>query len=70
MHAPSLINKSWRCHLTIEQLYIPKIIKSIRMQRLRFADHFWRNTYELARDMLLWQPQHGKHTRVAQRRHT
>ena len=37
----AVTNKSWRDHLTNEQLYgdIPKISKSIRMQRLRFAGH-------------------------------
>ena len=60
----AVINKSWRDHLTNEQLYgdIPKISKSIRMQRLRFAGHCWRSKDEVASDLILWQTQHGNHS--------
>ena len=30
------------------------------MQRLRFAGHCWRSKDEVASDLILWQPQHGK----------
>ena len=61
----AITNKSWRDHLTNEQLYgnIPKISKSIRMQRLRFAGHCWRSKDEVASDLVLWQPQHGNLSR-------
>ena len=52
----AVTNKSWRDHLSNEQLYgdITKISKSIRMQRLRFAGNCWRSKYEVASDLLLW----------------
>ena len=54
----AVTNTTWRDHLTNEQLYggIPKISKSIRMQRLRFAGHCWRSQDKLASDLILWQP--------------
>ena len=60
----ALTNKSWRDNLTNEKLYgdIPKISKSIRMQRLRFAGYCWRSKYEVASDLILWQPQHGNNS--------
>ena len=42
---------------------IPKISKSIRMQRLSFAGHCWRSNDELASDLLLGQPSNGKQPR-------
>ena len=56
------INKSWRENLTNKELYgnIPKILVAIREQRLRFAGDGWRSKGELASDLLLWQPSHGK----------
>ena len=61
----AVTNKSWRDHLTNEQLYgdITKISKSISMQRLRFAGHCWRSKDEVASDLILWQPQHGNRSR-------
>ena len=61
----AVTNKSWRDHLTNEQLYgdIPKISKSIRMQRLRFTDHCWGSKYEVASYLILWQPHHGNRSR-------
>ena len=57
------LNKSWREHLTNKELYrnIPKISVAIREQR--FAGHCWRSEGELASDLLLWQPSHGKRFR-------
>ena len=61
----AVTNKSWRYHLTNEQLYgnIPKISKSIRIQRMTFAGHCWRSKYEVASDLILWQPQNGNRSR-------
>ena len=33
------------------------------MQRLRFAGHCWRSKYQVASDLILWQPQHGNCSR-------
>ena len=56
------LNVSWKEHKTNAELYdgIPPITETIRMQRMRFAGHVWRNKNELASDTLLWQPTHGK----------
>lgn len=59
------LNKSWKNHPTNKELYgnilslspLP-ISKSIRKQRL--AGHYWRSKDELAGDLLLWRPSHGK----------
>ena len=61
----AITNKSCRDHLTNEQLYcnIPNISKSICMQRLRFAGHYWKSQDEIASDLVLWQPQHGNRSR-------
>ena len=58
-------NKHWNLHLTNEELYknIPKISDTIRKQRLSFAGHCWRSKDELASDLLLWIPKHGKRSR-------
>ena len=58
-------NKHWNLHLTSQELYknIPKISDTIRKQRLRFVGHCWRSKDELASDLLLWNPKHGKRSR-------
>ena len=68
----AVTNTSWRDHLTNERLYscIPKISKSIRMRKLRFAGHCWRSQDELASDLILWQPHHGKRKRGRMQRCT
>ena len=56
------LNVSWKEHMTNEELYgnTPPISQTIRMHRMRFAGHVWRNKDELASDVLLWKPSHGK----------
>lgn len=56
------LNVSWEEHMTNKELYgsLPPISQTIKMQRMRFAGHVWRNKDELASDVLLWQPTHGK----------
>ena len=56
------LNRSWRDHPTNKELYanIPPISQSIRLQRLRFAGHCWRNKEELAGKVLLWSPSNGR----------
>ena len=59
------LNKSWKEHLTNEELYkrIPMVTETIRKQRMCFAGHCWRADNELANIVLLWQPQHGQRSR-------
>ena len=56
------LNISWKSHPTNKELYgnIPKLSNSIKSQRLRFSGHCWRARTELASDLLLWTPKHGK----------
>ena len=56
------LNISWKQHPTKKELYgnIPPISVTIRDRRQRFAGHCWRSKDELASDLLLWQPKHGK----------
>ena len=56
------LNKSWESHPTNKELYgdTPKLSKSIKSQRLRFSGHCWRARTELASELLLWTPKHGK----------
>ena len=55
------LNKSWRQHPTIHQLYghLPPITKTIQVRRARHAGHCWRRRDELISDVLLWTPTHG-----------
>ena len=57
--------KHWNLYLTNQELYknIPNISDTIRKQRLSFAGHCWRSKDELASDLLLWNPKHGKRSR-------
>ena len=56
------LNVSWKEHMTNTELYgkIPPMSQTIRTQRMRFAGHVWRNKEELASDVLLWEPTHGR----------
>ena len=56
------LNISWEEHKTNKELYgnIPPISQTIKIQRMRFAGHVWRNKNEFASNVLLWQPSHGK----------
>ena len=55
------LNKSWRQHLTKQQLYghLPPTMKTIKIRRNRHARHCWRSRDELISDVLLWTPSHG-----------
>ena len=52
----AILNRSWRQHLTKQQLYghLPPITKTIQIRRTRHAGHCWRS-----RDNL-WTPSHGR----------
>ena len=57
----AILNKSWRQHLTKQQLYghLTTITKTIQVRRTRHAGHGWRRKNELISDILLWTPSHG-----------
>ena len=61
----AILNKSWKQHLTKQQLYdhLPPITKTIKIRRTRHAGHCWRSKDELVSDVLLWTPSHG-HAKV------
>ena len=56
------LNVSWKDHMTNKELYgsMVPISLTIKEQRMRFAGHVWRNKEELASDVLLWKPTHGR----------
>ena len=58
----AILNKSWRQHLTRQQLYghLPPITKTIQVRLTRHAGHCWRSRDELISDVLLWTPTHGR----------
>ena len=58
----AILNKSWRQHPTIHQLYghLPPITKTIQVRRTRHAGHCWRSKDELVSDVLLWTPTYGQ----------
>ena len=57
----AVLNKSWRQHLTKQQLYsrLSPIMKTIQIRQTRHAVHCWRSKDELISDVLLWTPSHG-----------
>ena len=57
----AILNKSWRQHSTMQQLYghLTPITKTIQVRRTRHAGHCWRSRDELISDVLLWTPSHG-----------
>ena len=58
----AILNKSWRQHLTKQQLYghLPPITKTIKVRRTKHAGHCWRSRDELISDVHLWTPSHGQ----------
>ena len=57
-----ILKKSWRQHLTKQQLYghPPPIMKTIQVRWTRHAGHYWRSGDELISDVLLWTPSHRR----------
>ena len=57
----AILNKSWKQHLTKQQLncYLPTISKAIQIRLTRHVRHWWRSKDELINDILLWTPSHG-----------
>ena len=68
----TILNKSWRQHLTRHQLYghLPPITKNIQVWRTRHAGHCWRSRNKLISDVLLWTPTHGRAKQDDQHEHT
>ena len=58
----AILNRSWRQHLTKQQLYshLPPITKTIQVRRIRHAGHCWRSRDELISDVLQWTSSHGR----------
>ena len=57
----TVLNKSWRQHPTMQQLYghQPPISKTIQIIRSRQAGHCWRSKSELINDVLQLTSSHG-----------
>ena len=57
-----ILNKSWRHHLTKQQLYdnLLPIAKTIKIRRTRHVGHCWRSRDELVSNVLLWTPSYGR----------
>ena len=58
----AILNKSWRQHLTKQQLYshLPPIMKTIKVRRIRHVRHCWKSENELISDILQWTSSHGQ----------
>ena len=58
----TILNKSWRQHLTKHQLYdhLPPITKTIQVRWTKHTGHWWRSRDELISDVLLWTPAYGR----------
>ena len=58
----AILNKSWRKHPPMPQLYghLTPITKTIQVRRTRHAGHCWRSRDEPISDVLLWTPSHGR----------
>ena len=58
----AILNKSWRQHPTMHQLYghLPPVTKTIQIRRTRHAGHCWRSKDELISDVLLWTPAYSQ----------
>ena len=68
----TILNKSWRQHLTKHQLHghLPPITKTIQVRRTRYTGHCWRSKDELISDVLLWTPHMAEQKQDDQLEHT
>ena len=57
-----VLDISWQSHTTNTDLYgnLPKLTQKISERRLRLAGHCVRHANEVASDIVLWQPTHGR----------
>ena len=58
----AILNKSWKQHPTMHQLYghLPPITKTIQVRRTRHAVHCWSSRDELISNVLIWTPTYGR----------
>ena len=58
----AILSKSWRQHVTKQQLYgyLPPISKTIQIKWTRHIEHCWRSKDELISDVLLWTYSHER----------
>ena len=66
----TVFNVSWSDHLNRE-LYdgnLPKVTEKIRERRLKLAGHCVRHSEEVASNLGLWKPSHGKPNRGRKRK--
>ena len=56
------LNISWQSHTTNKDLYgdLPKLSQKIAERRLRLAGYCVRHPEEIASNLVLWQPSHGR----------
>ncbi|XP_078684310.1 uncharacterized protein LOC144917855 [Branchiostoma floridae x Branchiostoma belcheri] len=56
------LNIHWSQHVTNRDLYadLPRLSSKIRSRRLRFAGHCHRSREEIAAELVLWTPKHGR----------
>ena len=61
----TVFNVSWSDLLTNRELYgnLPKVTEKIRERRLKLAGHIVRQSEEVASNLVLWKPSHGKPNR-------
>ena len=66
----TIFNASWSDQLTNRELYsnFPKVTKKIRERRLKLAEHCVRHSEEVASNLVLWKPSHGKPNRGRKRK--
>ena len=66
----TVFNVSWSDHLTNRELYgnLPKVTEKIRERRLKLAGHCVRHSEEVASNLVLWKPSHGKPNRGRKRK--
>ena len=58
----TVFNVSWSDHLTNRKFYdnLPKVTEKIRERRLKLAGNCVRHSEEVASNLFLWKPSHGK----------
>ena len=66
----TVFNVSWSDHLTNRELYgnLPKVTEKIKERRQKLARHFARHSEEVASNLVLWKPSHGKPIRERKRK--
>ena len=66
----TVFNVSWSVQLTNKELYgnLPKINEKIRERRLKLAGHCVRHSEEVASNLVLRKPSHGKPNRGRKRK--